>query len=360
LSNTYETISDFTYNYNVLIGQLITQSSILNTNYYNKTSVSGLISGLSSVYASITGFSSLTNIYGTITTTNNLITSLNTSLGILSNNITLNYYNITGVNTLLNNTETEINNVAGNLSNNYYTKTNIDSLINSTGVSTLSNNLNTLSNNLNNNYYNKVSVNGLFSGLTSIYETITATNLLNTTNTNNISNLTNIYQNITGFNTFKNISLTSILSNYNTRPTILEPNLSSFIYAGSISSTGVCSLYAFNVGVDKYLQLGLSYPLTEGAGHTLVYDLSSTSKSLLNNAVQSTTLSTILANYNTQASIVSLEPNLSSSIYPASINGSNCNIYAFGVGSGHLKIDFAYPLTQGAGHTVSYDSSDGF
>ena len=45
------------------------------------------------------------------------------------------------------------------------------------------------------------------------------------------------------------------------------------------------------------------------ADHTIVYDLSSTSKSLLNDAVQNTTLTNILTNYQTQTSIISLEPN---------------------------------------------------
>ena len=113
-----------------------------------------------------------------------------------------------------------------------------------------------------------------------------------------------------------------------------------------------------NVGTDKYLQVGLSYPVVDGAGHTIVYDLSSTSKSLLNNAVQTTTLTNILANYQTQTSIVTLEPNLSSSIYPASVSGNCCNIYALTVGSGCLTVTLNQPLTQGAGHTVSYDVSD--
>ena len=114
-------------------------SNNFNSNYFNKTSVNSLFSGL-------------TSIYETITTATNLINPISSSITSLSNTLTNNYYTITGVNNLIS--------------------------INTSSISGLSSNLN--------NYYTITGVNSLISGLTTIYESITWHNILVTSVNNNI------------------------------------------------------------------------------------------------------------------------------------------------------------------------------
>ena len=75
LSNTYETVVDFTLSYNTLVGQVNTSYTILD----NKTntiasSISNLSNLINPISSSITSLSNtLTNNYYTITSVNNLI-----------------------------------------------------------------------------------------------------------------------------------------------------------------------------------------------------------------------------------------------------------------------------------------------
>jgi hypothetical protein len=113
-------------------------------------------------------------------------------------------------------------------------------------------------------------------------------------------------------------------------------------------------LYPLDIGDTNYMSLTLNDPTQTGAGYILSYDLSTTAKSFISNAVQTTRFSSILSNY------ITLEPNISSSIYPASVNTTSCSIYAMSVGTnGYLSINLSQPLTDGAGHTVVYDASPG-
>jgi hypothetical protein len=67
-------------------------------------------------------------------------------------------------------------------------------------------------------------------------------------------------------------------------------------------------LYSLDVGDTNYSLLTFNYPTQTGAGHILSYDLSTTAESLTSNVVQTTTLSSILRNYITIGTTISLQP----------------------------------------------------